>query len=767
MIFKGKKLLLTVTIVAVAGSSLLSTCGKNRPTAPDIPVTQLTENVNLLEDNPSVSISTIDSTSLTYSYSGSAPAIEEGDILAGGSGFEGFLRKVDSYQIGATNIEIQTSQAQLTEAIYNGGYQDSIRMSFNPASDPTGMSRASYAKGVSASEDLIVLDGAVLFSGNVDGANVTVVINEGTLSFEPELDLGFRIRRRVLEEFHAIATGKLVFNFEIGITADASFSYEAFKEIALISKPVWFAIGALPVLVVIDLSLIGGFEIGAGIEGAITAGFDSEISVSCGAKFDGENWSSVWIVPQPTTELRPVSWGASASLDAKAYIRPRLDLKLYAIAGPYLEVGPYLRLDGDVGVSINQLPYYNLDLFLGIDGNVGMSVLLLDELINNVPLPLPSFEWLIGTISDTLGNNFPPSASLQISPPEGDTDQVFLYDATASSDPEDGKEGLKYRYDWENDNHWDLDWANHPTATTTYSNPGEYIGSVEVKDSDGNISKASRRVVVHPDPGTSASLSLLIYNVDGTIWHDGAQVELFDDRGFFNLVEKDTTDSSGMAVFTNLLEKTYFYRVLQVPTQIPNYLEYWGDDEIYVVGNTSDSFTREMPYISGIEKTWDPISGVADIIVTVINADQEDHDVTANILLDKDKLPDPDYDIYVSESPSTVPAYQGTADIPFQIPIPDNGTDYLHVWIQRGDNWVTDQTLAWADSIIASPSESGDLAITVHNIGDVLWTEGATVELYRNASHTDMVGDPRLMIRNRHRGRWNTGARVSASLKPT
>ena len=65
--------------------------------------------------------------------------------------------------------------------------------------------------------------------------------------------------------------------------------------------------------------------------------------------------------------------------------------------------------------------------------------------------------------------NTPPVASFEASPSVGGLDQVFSFDASASSDEEDPSAFLEVRWDWEDDGFWDTAWSTDKTEHHQYA----------------------------------------------------------------------------------------------------------------------------------------------------------------------------------------------------------------------------------------------------------------------------------------------------------
>lgn len=82
------------------------------------------------------------------------------------------------------------------------------------------------------------------------------------------------------------------------------------------------------------------------------------------------------------------------------------------------------------------------------------------------------------------GSNVKPVASFVYSPINGDTSEEYTFDASESSDKQDGSE-LKYRWDVDNDNTWDSHFLSSSEFKHKYSVAGEKYVRLQVKDSGG------------------------------------------------------------------------------------------------------------------------------------------------------------------------------------------------------------------------------------------------------------------------------------------
>ena len=100
------------------------------------------------------------------------------------------------------------------------------------------------------------------------------------------------------------------------------------------------------------------------------------------------------------------------------------------------------------------------------------------------------------TVLEEADDNTPPAAAFTVTPEGGSVETEFAFDASASSDAEDGTTGLKYSWDWDNDDTWDISESSSSAAAHTFSEKGTYIVTLRVTDSEGLAGETSHTVMV-------------------------------------------------------------------------------------------------------------------------------------------------------------------------------------------------------------------------------------------------------------------------------
>jgi PKD repeat protein len=91
--------------------------------------------------------------------------------------------------------------------------------------------------------------------------------------------------------------------------------------------------------------------------------------------------------------------------------------------------------------------------------------------------------------------NTPPQASFTVNPPSGDTSTVFTFDASGSTDAEDGTPS-EVRWDWNNNGIFEINWGTAKTIQHTFTTAGTHTVRLEVRDSGGLTDATTRPVPV-------------------------------------------------------------------------------------------------------------------------------------------------------------------------------------------------------------------------------------------------------------------------------
>ena len=118
------------------------------------------------------------------------------------------------------------------------------------------------------------------------------------------------------------------------------------------------------------------------------------------------------------------------------------------------------------------------------------------------------------------GANTAPVASFTYTPAQGTTLDTYEFDASSSSDAEDGA-ALQYRWNFDNDNQWDTEFSDNPLTSKKFIAAGTRFVTLQVKDSAGALHSKTLDVEVAQgiDYGTTVNDSVaysLAFDVTAT-----------------------------------------------------------------------------------------------------------------------------------------------------------------------------------------------------------------------------------------------------------
>ncbi len=491
------KAVLVLLLVLIAPSG----CGKDKDDdglmdpPPSADETQISDNV-VVANAAGLSLTSKTETELNFSYQGSDPQVEPGDILVG-TEQGGYLRHVSSVEDTGDGVRITTTEATLVDAIQTGTLNRTL--SFDPESLEKAAAEGTYLgsrvnylqKGVRVDGlDLISLNDVMIFDGQVQGDHGEVRaharIVSGSLSFSPDLEIGFEVEDSRVKEFHTIAGGQIDFDASLEIDVSGGLNYSPEPTLVYSTSYTFVQmVGWLPVVEVVTFDIVAGYSFVFDAEMTSVYGVTSGAAISAGAQYSNDSWSPIFGV-QPTALAGETSFGAHAEAEARAFVRPRISVELYSVAGPNLQIEPYVSLNGSAGTT-----EWCADINFGYGLDLGFSAHILDLELANFNQVLASdeialFDECYQLRSGVLVNSIPEGATISV---DG-VSTGFVTPALLEEFPL-GTHGLRLSLDGYNDYTVDLFYDGGVatvTAVLTQPQPPIPVITIESPEDQARIS---------------------------------------------------------------------------------------------------------------------------------------------------------------------------------------------------------------------------------------------------------------------------------------
>ncbi|MGM0558371.1 MAG: hypothetical protein ACQEVA_18445, partial [Myxococcota bacterium] len=306
-----------------------------------------------------------------------AGQVAEGRILASeqieGVAPSGMLQRVISVREEGGELVATTRQATLAETFERADFE----MSRNISPDEI-QSTQSLREGVSVqtlqpeeaqqevgqpvelSFDQVVVD----TDGDQSTTDDQLRLN-GSIAFGAALDTDVQIRAFKLRRFLFAMELQESVDIEMEGDFDGADIEQSVRVANVNIDTISFQIGPVPVVIKIDMIVT------MGIDGSLTAeirvGAVQSASARIGAEYtDGDGWnginesSSDFQTPPPELSFDRVN--------ARGWVRPQLEVKLYGVAGPFVFAEPFLRFEAEVYTS----PFW--ELYGGLNFGAGLVV---------------------------------------------------------------------------------------------------------------------------------------------------------------------------------------------------------------------------------------------------------------------------------------------------------------------------------------------------------------------------------------------------------
>ena len=340
---------ITFLVALAAGCAAIAGCGADTPTQPrgGGSGVQISGDVFVVDEKTGLSLVDADDSLLVYDVLGRMPAISPGTVVVGADG-GGYIRRVRSVLADGRRLYVRTTSAVLGDAVIAGILDATTSIGFSGSG---GAARnvadrselIETARGVSVSGGGLDLSNIVLFSGDSGGVASSVTITSGRVEFEPAIGLSMRIAAYKLHRFRVNVEGDLRLSCDVKIEASGRIRNSRSMPIATVRKVVIRNIGSVPVVEVVTMSFVAGFDVSSDSAFTSELGIESAGSVRCGMQLERGVWSSTLAAP-PLFVPRPFRYDGREGARIVFTIEPRVTVEFFGLRCVDLAFGPVLGL---------------------------------------------------------------------------------------------------------------------------------------------------------------------------------------------------------------------------------------------------------------------------------------------------------------------------------------------------------------------------------------------------------------------------------------
>jgi uncharacterized protein (TIGR02145 family) len=479
---------LTIVLLLIPNGCKKQDDPKENPTDPVVPETTKVIETQYWNDN----IISIDSSDWTLTFKpeiNNEYSLEVGDVLICTEG-EGLLRKVSEVREEGNKLTVSTTDGTLVDALPTG------RLNFNiDLTESFKDAEIIYlAKGVQFKELGNEKDDRISLVFSLEKELDDHLTISGELSIEPSVSGTIAWHGRIPDTI--IMQYNIKEDLDILATVDI-FSLELEKEITLakVRLPTITVYIGVPVLITPVFKL----KLGAGVEvnSEVTAGVHQELNFKTGFRYIKKNFNPFC---EMSKDLSPIPPTLSNTLEAKAFVKPVIEMKIYEVLSPSLAMQLYALMEAELGAS----PWWTL--YAGLSGEVGFKIGKWGFDILDISADV--FDNKIPIANANTPINHKPEACFTVNPVINTVEHNFHFDASCCQDEEDSIEDLQVRWDWNDDGSWDTDYSTEKVIDHDFNTPGGYTIRLEVKDSEEATSETTKTVTVTANDPPEAKFSV-------------------------------------------------------------------------------------------------------------------------------------------------------------------------------------------------------------------------------------------------------------------
>ncbi len=364
-----------------------------------------------------------------YSYltSSGDPGIMAGDIIVGTTGY-GYLRFVEYAIVSDTNLVLHTSQATLDDLF------DDASFSFDLAND--SLDERSTGLNHTFEQTTLLQDGPL-----------TLTLESGSLGMTGDWhgDLEYSILNGLNYFYYGTNNGLLDVNFNINLNATQQVSLiEDSIQFPSFEMPYLVYVGNIPVNITLEADLIAKYsvELSAGVD--YNFNYTSSLALITGITYSNGEWSNGFdLVPSQSLSVPSPTGQVQASFNFS--IVPKLRMKIYSVAVPYIHPSAHLDVIGSLALTGNDWDI-TAEAYAGVEMGLNFEILgdtlpLFTPIIAETPiLEVYKTPYIIEMVSGNNqvgipGEQLPEPARFRVLDQWGESQEnVFVYLQITSGD---------------------------------------------------------------------------------------------------------------------------------------------------------------------------------------------------------------------------------------------------------------------------------------------------------------------------------------------
>ena len=425
---KTKTILITLIAMVVITAIIFQSCKKeNEPELPNNDEFSIPETTKVIDQNTwNSNFVALDSFNYIFTFKKDITnkmPINTGDIIVSTDGY-GYLRKVTSIEEEGENIKVYTTFATLTEAVEKGNF------SFNTILSEQKIKSINYLKeGVILDTSGIKSTEETAMEYNID----TYLDNNEKVNLKGSFVLLPSVNAELDVEMFSVKKLKVEFVVDEKVNIENTielFNIQYDKEIQLAQinfNPIIVMVGTVPVIIVPQLEIFAGVSLE--VNSTVTTSVEQTLNYTAGMLYENSGWTNY---KELTKQLNYQPPTLNATADAKAYIKPKLNLLFYGSLAPYLAGELYGRINAELQAN----PWWALYGGVTIGAGVKMEIFEEELLDYYTDPPVIKYEKLI-IDANTAGGNQAPALPADPEPSNNAANQsVNMNVSWTCSDPE-------------------------------------------------------------------------------------------------------------------------------------------------------------------------------------------------------------------------------------------------------------------------------------------------------------------------------------------